>query len=137
MPDDRTGEYRLRRQHAGVGYFGQVRVRLTTAGEDRSPVTWVVDPDDTSSLQPGPDREFVDAALAGATDGLDLVTSCGADTTGVAVEVVHAQLDLTDIETSAVRAAAALAVADAFGVADQLQPVYHQGWTVTSVRETS
>lgn len=31
----------------------------------------VVGPDDTSSLQPGPDREFVDAAVAGATDGLD------------------------------------------------------------------
>ncbi|MCC8245504.1 hypothetical protein [Saccharothrix luteola] len=128
MPDDRTGEYRLRRQHAGVGYFGQVRVRLTTASDDR--VAWVVDPDDTSSLQPGPDGEFVDAAVAGAADGLDLVSRCGADTTGVAVEVVHAQLDLTDIEVSAVRAAAALAVADAFGVADRLHLVYREGWTV-------
>lgn len=130
MPDDRTGEYRLRRQHAGVGYFGQVRVRLTTADEDRSPVTWVVDPDDTSSLQPGPDREFVDAAVAGAGDGLDLVTRCGVDPAGVAVEVVHVQLDLTDIEVSAVRAAAALAVADAFGVADRLRPVFRHGWAV-------
>ncbi|GAA3852405.1 hypothetical protein GCM10022243_17580 [Saccharothrix violaceirubra] len=130
MPDDRIGEYRLRRRHAGVGYFGQVRVRLTAVGEGTSPVTWEVDPDDGSSLQPGPDREFVDAAVAGAGDGLDLVTGCGVDPAGAAVEVVHAQLDLTDIEVSAVRTAAALAVADAFGVADRLRPVFRQGWTV-------
>ncbi len=130
MPGSRFGEYRLRRQHAGVGYFGQVRIRLVTAGEGTSPVTWQVAPDDASSLQPGPDREFVDAALAGAADGVALASRCGADPTGVAVEVVHAQLDLTDIDVSAVRTAATLAVAEAFGVADGLRPAFYDGWSV-------
>ncbi|WP_440899895.1 hypothetical protein, partial [Actinosynnema sp.] len=65
----RVGEHRVRRQRAGVGYFGQVRVRVVD-GALEGAVVWAVDPEDRSSLQPGSDREFVDAAVAGAWDGL-------------------------------------------------------------------
>ncbi|WP_447006766.1 hypothetical protein ACRAKI_09990 [Saccharothrix isguenensis] len=44
--------------------------------------------------------------------------------------MVHARLDMTDIEESAVRAAAALAVAEAFGVADRVELGFDAGWTV-------
>ncbi|WP_033440191.1 hypothetical protein [Saccharothrix sp. NRRL B-16314] len=130
MFEGRVGEYRLRRQKGGVGYFGQVRVRVAAAEGSGAAVVWRVDEDDTSSLQPGPDREFVDAALAGAADGLDLVSRCGPEPAGVVVEVVHAQFDPTDLEESAVRAAAALAVSAAFGVADRVELRFDAGWTV-------
>jgi hypothetical protein len=131
MLDGSTGEYRLRRQRAGVGYFGQVRVRLVTpAGPPL--VRWVVAADDPTSLQPEHDSQFVDAALAGAAQGLVLVAQCGVDPTGYTVEVVHVQFDLIDIEESAVRAAAAFAVANAFGVADHMRLGFDGGWTVST-----
>jgi hypothetical protein len=131
MFDGRTGEYRLRRQKAGVGYFGQVRVRLV-APTDPPPVRWRVAADDRTSLQPEHDSQFVDAALAGAAHGLMLVAQSGVDPTGYAVEVVHVQFDLIDIEESAVRAAAAFAVANAFGVAGHMELDFDGGWTVST-----
>ncbi|GAA2683841.1 MULTISPECIES: hypothetical protein [Actinosynnema] len=122
------GEYRLRRQKGGIGYFGQVRVRVVAGDPVR--VVWAVDPGDRSSLQPGSDREFTDAAVVGARDGLDLVARCGVELSGHVVEVVHAQLDLTDVEVSAVRAASAMAVAEAFGVGDRVELGFDGGWAV-------
>jgi hypothetical protein len=129
MSDSRTGEFKLKRQKAGVGYFGQVRVRVA---EGTDSVSWQADPADTSSLQPGvsDDDEFITAALAGAGDGLHLVAGAGVDVTGWAVEVVHVQLNYTDIEASAVRAAAALAVAAAFGVEERMELDFDSGWVV-------
>ncbi|ANZ34728.1 hypothetical protein BBK82_00175 [Lentzea guizhouensis] len=130
MSDGRTGEFKLKRQKAGVGYFGQVRVRLAAGA---APVSWQGDPADTSSLQPGvaDDDEFIAAALAGAADGLRLLAEAGVDVAGQTAQVVHVQLNYTDIEVSAVRAAAALAVAEAFGVPDRLELGFDDGWTVT------
>lgn len=127
MFDGRTGEFLLKRQKAGVGYFGQVRVRVVAGAE---PVVWQVDPADSSSLQPGADDEFVAAALAGAADGLRLVAEAGVDVAGWSVEVVHVQLDFTDVEETAVRAAAALAVAEAFGVGERMELGFDGGWVV-------
>ncbi|ACU38368.1 hypothetical protein KCV87_33100 [Actinosynnema pretiosum subsp. pretiosum] len=127
MSGERVGEYRLKRQRAGVGYFGQVRVRVVD-GAPEGAVVWAVDPGDRSSLQPGLDQEFVDAAVAGAWDGLGVVGRSG----GV-VEVLHVQVDLTDIEVSAVRAAAAMAVVEAFGVGDRVELVFDGGWGVVPV----
>ncbi|SDG21114.1 hypothetical protein SAMN05216553_106196 [Lentzea fradiae] len=124
MFDGRTGEFVLKRQKGGVGYFGQVRVRVVAGVE---PVVWQVDPADSSSLQPGTDHELVAAALAGVADGLRLVAEAGVDVTGWSAEVVHVQLNFTDIEESAVRAAGALAVGDAFEVG--MEPVFDGGWT--------
>ncbi|SFJ02297.1 hypothetical protein SAMN05421835_102535 [Amycolatopsis sacchari] len=125
----RTGEFRLQRQKGGVGYFGQVRVRVVPGPAD---VVWTAPPEDRTSLQPREDAEFVEAALAGARDGVELVRSLGVDV-GERVEVVHAQLDLKDIEESAVRAAAALAVGEAYGVGDRLVLDFRDGWFVRTV----
>ncbi|GHF46726.1 hypothetical protein FHX82_001546 [Amycolatopsis bartoniae] len=123
----RTGEFKLQRQKGGVGYFGQVRVRVVPGEAD---VVWAVPPEDRTSLQPRHDAEFVEAAVAGAREGVELVRSLGVDV--ARVEVVHAQLNVTDIEESAVRAAAALAVGEAFGVADRLVLTFDGGWRATT-----
>lgn len=96
-------------------------------------MSWHVDPNDTSSHQPHRDRDLIDAALAGAGSGLELVTRCGVDTAPYRVDVVHVQFDLMDIEASAVRAAAILAVADAFEMSDHLRLDFADGWTVELV----
>jgi len=77
------------------------------------------------------DAEFVAAALAGAADGLALAGACGVDRAGVRVEITHVQLDYTDLHQSAVRAAAALAVAEAFGLADRVGLAFADGFTVS------
>lgn len=50
------------------------------------------------------------------------------------VEIVYARLQLTDIEESAVRAAAVLAVGQAFDVADRLELTFDDSWTVRATR---
>ncbi len=127
MIHDSTREFTIKQQKAGVGYFGQVRVRLV---DGPGLVTWQADPLDHSSLQPGSsdDDEFIAAALAGAADGQRLAGEAGADNAGWSIEVVHVQVNHTDIEQSAVRAAAALAVASAFGVGERTELSFDGGW---------
>ncbi|MGK8523026.1 hypothetical protein ACRS6B_16350 [Nocardia asteroides] len=123
----RTGEYTLQRQKGGVCYFGQARVQVLAGGPD---VVWAVPPDDRTSLQPRHDAELIAAALAGARAGLELVRSLLPASRHERVAIVHAQLQLTDTEKSAVHAATALAVGRAFEVADRLELAFEDGWTV-------
>lgn len=114
--DGSLGIFRLMRQ-ASLGYFGQVKVRLAGRGVDGPRVVWRVDRQDRGSVQPGEaDRVFVDAAVEGAGVGLALVARCGVETAPYAVELVRVWYSAVDIEVASVRAAAAMAVADAFGV---------------------
>jgi hypothetical protein len=64
-----------------------------------------------------------------ARDSL-LVSALGVDVRHDAVEIVHAQMSLTDIEATSVWAAAALAVADAYGLRQHLELGFDSGWTV-------
>ncbi|MFI9402051.1 hypothetical protein [Nocardia sp. NPDC052316] len=128
LPSTR-GHYRLRRQHGGIGYFGQVTVAVgVTTKTVRPRVVWAVDPADTSSIQPRFDAELVDAALCGAEDGLDLLARIGVDVSNLVVHVTHVQLYLTDIEETAVRTAAALAVAGSQAPARRFSAEYDGGW---------
>lgn len=131
----RRGEYKLQRQHAGVGYFGQVKVGAASSSEaSGSTVEWAVPADDRTSVQPRSDSEFVAAAVAGARLGIELVAGLGAElgeeVRGCRIDVLHVQVNLIDIEESAVRAAAALAVADAFEVVDRFELRFDGGWQV-------
>jgi hypothetical protein len=83
-------------------------------------------------------RPVLDSARAGpgvrgrgsCREGVELARALGVDAEGFWVEVVHAQLNLTDIDAGAVRAAAAMAVGEAFGVQDRLQLGFDNGWFV-------
>ncbi|QFU91163.1 hypothetical protein [Amycolatopsis sp. YIM 10] len=124
-----VGEFRLQRQKNGRGYFGHVKVRVTPAAT--SSVTWAIPDGDPASLQTRADAEFVEAALAGVRDGLDLVRELGTTVDGHAVEVVQALAYLTDLDESAVHAAGVLAVAEAFDAQDRLTLTFDDGWHVT------
>ncbi|WP_249645529.1 hypothetical protein [Nocardia sputi] len=123
----RIGEYTLQRQKGGICYFGHARVQLVAGDQD---VIWSVPPDDHTSLQPRHDAELIEAVLAGAQAGLEFVRSLAPASCQGRVEIVHARLQLTDIEKSAVHAAAALAVGQAFDVADRLELAFEDGWIV-------
>ncbi|WP_167768733.1 hypothetical protein [Nocardia sp. CS682] len=128
LPSKR-GHYRLQRQKGGVGYFGQVTVAVGRATKPaRSQAVWAVDPADTSSIQPRFDRELVDAALRGAEDGLGLLSRIGVDVSNLVVHVTHVQLNFTDIEQTAVRTAAALAVAGSHAPSGRFAAEYDGGW---------
>ncbi|MBN6041196.1 hypothetical protein [Amycolatopsis sp. 195334CR] len=124
-----TGEFRLQRQKNGRGYFGHVKVRTVPATTPS--VSWAIPAGDQASLQAKADAEFVEAALAGVRDGLDLLRDLGTDVDGHAVEIVEALAYLTDLDESAVRAAGTLAVADAFGARDRFDLTFDSGWRVT------
>lgn len=121
-----AGEFTLGRQRGGTCYFGHARVRLVPGSSHR----WAVDPDDRTSLQPRSDPDLVEAAVSGAADGVALMRECGVSVEGWCVEIVHAQVDLVDIEASAVRAAAAMAVAEAFGAGERVALGFDSGWFV-------
>ncbi|KOX13605.1 hypothetical protein [Nocardiopsis sp. NRRL B-16309] len=125
------GEYTLRRQRNGSGYFGHVRVELRPGGTAGPPsVAWAVPAEDRASIGPREDAEFVAAAITGARDGVRLARALGATVDGWAVDIVRARLSLTDIEESAVRTAAAMAVGAAFGVRHRLHVRFESGWYV-------
>ncbi|WP_133116311.1 hypothetical protein [Amycolatopsis antarctica] len=125
------GEFTLQRQKNGRGYYGNVTVRVRSgAGSGEPPVVWSVPEDDRTSIQPRTDAEYVDAAIAGAGDGMELARDCGREVDGLLVEIVHAQVQLTDIEESAMRAAAAMAVTGALGLRDEVELGFDAGWVV-------
>lgn len=132
----RTGAFKLQHQKRGIGYFGQVRVELRTASGDEEPgtVRWAVDPADRTSIQLRSDAEFVRAAERGVADGLVAAADAGADTTGLVADVVHVQVNLIDIEESAVAAAAGMAVAIAAGVEGRVELTFDEGWQVRPTR---
>lgn len=117
-----TGFFRVYRQQLHLGYFGQVAVRLEGRGVDGSRTAWRDDGHDVYCLQPGSGEfeVFVDAALEGAGDGLDLASRCGVETAPYCVGILHVPYRAVDSEVTSVRAAAALAVAEAFGVIDRM-----------------
>ncbi|WP_107657200.1 hypothetical protein [Nocardia suismassiliense] len=128
LPSKR-GHYRLKRQKGGIGYFGEVTVAVGAATKPiRNQAVWAVDPADTSSIQPRLDPELVDAALRGAEDGLGLLSRIGVDVSNLVVHITHVQLDLTDIEETAVRTAAALAVAGSHAPPGRFSAEYDGGW---------
>ncbi|WP_116045710.1 hypothetical protein [Amycolatopsis palatopharyngis] len=128
-----VGEFKLQRQKNGIGYFGAVKVEVSRAASEEDVVVWSVPNDDRTSIQPTMDSEFVDAAVAGVKQGRDIVRNLGVDVSDYRIAIVHSQLNLTDIEETAVRAAGALAVATAFGVEDRVELRFDAGWHVAPV----
>jgi hypothetical protein len=128
-PGRAIGEYRLRRQAGGRGYFAQVRVEAEESG-DRGPaqVLWSVDPADQTSAQSESDPQEAEAAVDGATDVLAALPAVGVDTHGWTVHIRHLGLNLVDNDVSAVRAAAGAATAAAFDAADRFDVVFDDGW---------
>jgi hypothetical protein len=121
------GEYRLFRQSGGHTGFAHVRVEVVE-GTGRDTVEWAVDPADPGSAQPDRHAAEVDAALAGAADGLAALAALGIDTAGRTVRVTWLGVNLVDTEPTAVRAAACAATADAFGAVDRFEIVFDDGW---------
>lgn len=130
----REGSYFVGRVRPGFGVSGHAHVRLVDRDPHGPTVSWGSDRADTWSLHPDghPDLQvFVDAVMDGARTGVELASRCGADTDPVAVVIVRAVSREIDAEVSATRAAAVMAVAVAFGVADRLTVSYDDsggGW---------
>lgn len=126
-----VGEFTVQRQRDGRGHFGHARVEVTCPAAGTDPVVWSVPAGDPHSVQPKHDDELVDAAFAGVRRGLELVREMGGDVPwDCTVAIVGAWMRLTDINASAVRAASAMAVADAFGVVDRFRLEFGTGWRV-------
>jgi hypothetical protein len=133
VTDDRVGQYRLKRQIHGRGAFGEVHVVVGPAqADDESRVTWAVDYSAVSSIRPDTSPLEASAALDGALRGLMLAESLGAPVTGQVVRVTRVGIILADTEPSAVRAAATAAVVRAFGLEDECQLIYDDGWRYES-----
>ena len=132
MTDDRVGQYRLLRQIHGRGAFGEVHVVVGPArADDESRVIWAV-AEGERSIRPDTDPLEVSAALDGALRGLVLAESLGAPVAGQVVRVTRVGINVADTEPSAVRAAAAAAVARAFGLEDKCQLIYEDEWRYES-----
>jgi hypothetical protein len=132
MTVDRVGQYRLMRQIHGRGAFGEVHVVVGPARADDEPrVIWAVAEGDRS-IRPDTDPMEASAALDGALRGLALAESLGAPVTGQTVRVTRVVIIMADTEPSAVRAAAAAAVVRAFGLEDECQLIYENGWRYES-----
>jgi hypothetical protein len=128
VTDDRVGHYRLRRQIHGSGAFGEVHVVVGPARDDQeSRVIWAV-AEGERSIRPDTDLLEASAALDGALLGLALAESLGAPVTGQTVRVTRVVIIVADTEPGAVRAAAAAAVVKAFGLDDECQLIYKDGW---------
>ncbi|MFE0027553.1 hypothetical protein [Amycolatopsis sp. NPDC059021] len=125
MTAEAVGEHRLRRQQGGRGYFGHAKVRLVRREAGSPAVVWAVPADDRASVQPGTDAEFVDAAIAGAEDGLRLLADPDR-----AVRLEQVLMNLADIDATATRAAATLAVLNAAGADDRYVSTFDGGWQV-------
>lgn len=126
-----VGEFTVQRQRDARGHFGHARVEVTCPAAGTVPVLWSVPAGDPNSLQPKQDDELIEAAFAGVRRGLELVREVGGEASwDCTVEIVGAWMRLGDINASAVRAAAAMAVADAFGAGDRLRLEFDSGWRV-------
>jgi hypothetical protein len=125
-----SGEYRLARQAGGRGAFAHVRVNVTRDAdtEGGSQLVWGAELNDSTSAQPDRDMDEVRAALAGATDALDVLAALGIDTNGCRITVMWLGINRVDTEPSAVRAAACAAVATALDVDDRVEVVYQGEW---------
>lgn len=106
-----------------------MRVGVTAKAEGAAAVRWAVEPEDSASAQPGTDPVEVEAALAGVREGLAEVAASGVDVAGRGVDVTMLGISLVDTEPTAVKAAAAAATVDAFGLADRFEVVHDNGWT--------
>ncbi|RZS44172.1 hypothetical protein EV193_10147 [Herbihabitans rhizosphaerae] len=125
-----TGDCLIKRQVGGVGHFAHVHVRRErTSGAAR--VVWSVAPDDRASAQPGSDPAEVDAALAGASEMVNLLRDNGFTVDGHTVHLARVIISLVDTEPTAVRASAAMATAIAYGAGDLFEVRHDGGWRVT------
>ena len=128
MSEDRVGRYRLTRQIHGRGAFGEVHVVVGPAqAGDESRAIWAV-AEGERSIRLDADPLDASAALDGALQGLVLAESLGAPVAEQVVRVTRVGIILADTEPSAVRAAATAAVVRAFGLEDECQLIYEDGW---------
>lgn len=134
MTDERSGEFRLRSQHHDRAHFGHVHVRSVVRRTGPT-VSWAVDPRDGTSLQPRSDPDCMRAVLDGVAVGLELVRRCGHDTAGLGVDVTRCPFTIVDDSETAYAAAAALAVADAWGLLSRMGLRYDDPrWTPHPIR---